>query len=357
MLKNIQLLLFFFILLGSSCSDRNELPELPLEEEDQEVSEDKNPYITGVDLSTSKSIHWEKNWAQEPFFMLGYGYDVTGKYAHPAFIRGKVINMTKYHEDNASQLNILRANSGSYGLSVRGTDKEWIKTIAERAGFTAQEVSIYKNLFSKTFEASFDDDTSFPDLPYYFLGTSDMLVSSLIEFNYPKHRKEWFLNNYLTDEFRNDVNTKPAEEIIKIYGTHLLTDIKVGQRIDYVYRYAEDKASSSDDWFLYNMRQYFQGMGFIGDSKPTIISPLKENMYVEVVDGAGSSPNAWMLDITNYEKERIQFDGWNKITEEHLTLVDFWRRDRPLTPIYEFVEDEGRKKALIAAYQKYLGGV
>lgn len=357
MVKNVLFTLILTALLGSSCSNKNELPEPPVEEEDTEIpgSNVKNPYKTGVDLSASKTIRWEKAWAGEQFYMLGYGYDATGKYAHPAFIKGKVINIKKYHEDNESLVLFLRANSAEHGLSIRGTYADCLKTISERAGFTVQEIGQYKNLFSGTFNGAFENDNFFEDLSYNFLGTSEILASSLIAFDYPQHRKEWFLTNYLTDEFKEDIDTKSAEEIIELYGTHLLMHIKVGQRIDYLYRYAEDKNSNSDSWFFYNIPQYFTGLGLLGGSRPKTDSPLKENMYVEVVDGAEPSPNVWMLDITNYEKERVQFNDWDELTEEHLTLVDFWMRDKPLTPIYDFVADEKKKKALMTAYQKYLG--
>ncbi len=40
-----------------------------------------NPYKTGADLSCSKSLHWENKGLSENYYMLGYGFDATGKYA------------------------------------------------------------------------------------------------------------------------------------------------------------------------------------------------------------------------------------------------------------------------------------
>lgn len=355
--NNIKVLFFLFIFFGSSCSERNDLAELPLEDDDKEVPNDQNPYKTGVDLSTSKTSRWEKKWAKEPFFMLGYGYDVTGRYAHPASIRNRVINIPKFNEDSEGQILFSRANISGAELSLSGTDKECIKTIGERAGFSPQEISIYKNLFQETFKASFESDTAFQNLSYNYFGISEMLTSSLLAVSLPTHKKEWFITHFVTDEFKKDVDIKSAEQIIEVYGTHILMTIKVGQRMDYLYRYAVDKASSGDNWFVYNMHRYFRGVGVLLGSRPSAVSPLKENIYIEVVDGKMPSPNAWTLDLTNYKGSNIQFDGWDKLTNDHLTLIDFWMKDRALTPIYEFVQDEGKKEALKAAYHKYLGGI
>ncbi|MBE8714881.1 MAC/perforin domain-containing protein [Sphingobacterium hungaricum] len=328
-----------------SCSDTIELP----------VETEENIYKTGIDLSTSKTIAVEKKWGSEELFMLGYGYDATGKYAHPAYIKGKIMNASKFYNENKSLITISKTNSRGTELPTGGTKEQVLATISEKAGFTSDELLRYTNLFKAHFENKFENDKTFENLSYKFYGISELWASTLMRINYPQGRDEWFLTNYLTDEFKNDLSTKSADDIIKLYGTHLLTNITIGSRIDYLYRYAEDRKSNSDYWFIYNIPYYFNPAAHVYTVKPEEAAPLKENMYVEVIDGLNPSPNIWMIDITNYKKERINYKGFDSLTEENVTLVDFHNQGNKLIPIYDLALDPAKKEALIIAYNKFLG--
>jgi hypothetical protein len=54
-----------------------------------------------------------------------------------------------------------------------------------------------------------------------------------------------FLRNYLNPVFVSDLNTLPAKDIIKKYGTHVLTDITIGGRLNLVY---ESEITSTTDY-------------------------------------------------------------------------------------------------------------
>jgi MAC/Perforin domain len=44
------------------------------------------------------------------------------------------------------------------------------------------------------------------------------------------------LQNYLTDDFKNDLLTKTPAQIISLYGTHVYTDIYTGDKIRFTYK-------------------------------------------------------------------------------------------------------------------------
>ncbi|MCD8167234.1 MAG: hypothetical protein LUE93_14670 [Bacteroides sp.] len=48
----------------------------------------ESPYKTGVDKSLALFVDWDYGDTDE-YFLLGYGYDATGRYAHPGFVRKK----------------------------------------------------------------------------------------------------------------------------------------------------------------------------------------------------------------------------------------------------------------------------
>lgn len=341
-MKNILPTLLLSFLVLTACSD---------DENNNGRNENKNPYETGKDLSSSTFVDWDNKEMNDAYFMLGYGYDITGKYAHPSSIRNKVINTEECTKDEL--VSVIRSTSSGPEEDFAGTRQEAIETMGARVGLSRDETSKYKNLFKETFEGPFDSDSAFPDLSYRYHGISQVLVMYHLYFYSSSYMIEKYISKYLTDEFKNDLEIKSAEEIIKLYGTHILNGIKVGERIDYLYRYAADEDFGSNSWFLFNIHQYFSQGPTAWSGKPEKNPPLKENLYIEVVDGTRPYPNAWMIDITNYQGERIIFDGWENITEANLTLTGF-RPNNCLIPIYEFVKDSAKKEELIKAYNKYL---
>ncbi len=336
----------FLILLSISCSKDEERVLLP---------DNINPYKTGKDLSLSQETALTPQAKGESLFVLGYGYDATGKYAHPTSIKNKVLDIEKYGQENPGRLLFNKVNSLGPGLLFGGTRSEIKKTMAHRSGFSDAETAKYDNLFHHALVDEFNNDTTFPNLNYSFYTSSEVLTSYLLRFDYSTNKQQWFLNNYLSAQFLQDIDSKSADEILRIYGTHVLRSVGIGQRIDYIYRYAEDKKSSAEQWFIYSMRSYFNGIGLVQNYKPETEAPLKENLYVEVIDGSKSTLNSWMIDITNYTKGRVPSNSWGKSIDDNLTLVDFWGKEESLIPIYEFVQDDVKKAALTTAFDKYLG--
>lgn len=349
--------MFFCLLILSACSDNDKyIPEPgpnPDPDPDDGKEEAENPYKTDKDLSSSTFVDWDSKNMSETYFMLGYGYDATGKYAHPASVRNKVLDVEKFDQDY-NEITLFKATSGGTELYIAGTLEECRKSMAESAGFDSQKIYKYKNLFKGIFEHAFEKDTSFPRLSYYYRGISQLYVMYHVYFLYMSNMQERFQTKYLNEVFKTDLETKSSEEIVRLYGTHILSGIKIGERMDYLYRYAEDKNSNSAQWFLYSMHRYFSEGPSIGGSQPQGNAPLKENIYIEAVDGTKPDPNAWMVDITNYKGEMILFDGWDNITDANLTLVAF-RGNKSLIPIYEFVKDSVKKAELMQYCEKYLG--
>lgn len=347
-MKNILSLSFLFLFVLASCSDDNNNEGTDTGGGNKEPT---NPYYTGKDLSSSTFTDWDNKAMNDDYYMLGYGYDATGKYAHPSSVRNKVIDMAKFDEDY-DRINFFNSASSGPELLMGKTREECIEAMAVEAGFSENEISRYKNLFKEKFASPFKEDSSFPDLPYQYLGISQVHTQYHLYFLYMSHMEKR-IHEYFTEDFANDLETKPAEDIIKKYGTHILKAIRIGERIDYLYRFAGDENSNSYGWFLYNMHKYFSQGPTTWGSEPEKDPPLKENLYIEVVDGTHPKPNVWMVDITNYKGERIIFDGWKNISEANLTLVGFRSTDG-LEPIYNLINNPDKKEELRKAYEKYL---
>lgn len=341
------LLLLVFAFAFASCSDDNGYQD-PVPNPTPSP-EPNNPYKTGKDLSSSKSVSWKNKGMEDKYFMLGYGFDVTGKFAHPASVRNKIFDVDKYNADTDGGVTLFKVLSGSAEIVFIGTKAECLDRLASLGGFSKNESVKYKNLFKTTFETAFINDTSFPELDYNYSGYSSTSAIYLSRFLY----RQQTATKYLTDEFKADLQLLSPDEIIKKYGTHLLREVYVGQRIDYLYRANSSDLNILNRWSGYNAYYYFRiPKSGLTIKKPDIDSPQKENLYIEVVDGTSSKPNAWMIDITNYQSEPVVFEGWGNIKDETMALVNF--SDGALIPIYDLIEDSAKKEELRQAYEKYL---
>jgi len=338
-MKKLIPILFLLVFACASCSDDDN--NNPADHGSQD-----SPYKTGKDLSTTTQVRWENKGIEDKYYMLGYGYDVTGKYAHPASVRNRVIDIDKFAEEDESRINKSWTTSSSPIFQMEGSAEKCRAEMASKVGFSDKETAKYRNLFRDTFISPFKNDTSFTDLEYHYASISQINIVCFMEYI-----EEHFDMKHLSDEFKSDLQSKTSEEIINIYGTHVLKNIVMGEKINYLYRHTISIDNPGSRWFLFKIHSHFIPGPGMWDDKPEVATPLKENLYVEVVDAM--HPKAWMIDITNYTGERIVFEGWNNITDDNQTLVDF-RKKNCLVPIYELVDDTQKKEELREAFEKYL---
>lgn len=340
-----------FCMLLTACSDDSakDLPEV-----------DSNKYITGVDFSKEYSLEKATpTFKDEPFHALGYGYDITGKFAHPESIRKKVIDTQKYEGNFSHRIVGHQGVFRHRGLgTIYGSKNEVKKQLLMKMKIESNDYAKeYKNAFRGVLDTPFENDKTFTDIEYYY--AINAFTSSLYEYFFDLSDSETHLlsiKRYLTDEFKSDLETKSAKELISLYGTHVLVDIEIGMRQDYYYRttlneYLKRNMIRASDKYLHSTPGIFQSP-FEGPINQ------KENIYTEYVNGFDEvgEANAWMIDITNYtENMKVRLPVYAS-AENNPILVN-WGTDSgssPIIPIYEFVSDGAKKEALIQAYKEYL---
>ncbi|MDR2951448.1 MAG: hypothetical protein LBV71_19845 [Prevotella sp.] len=343
-MKNLILLFLPLIVILSSCSDS----------EDTTMPKETNKFKTGIDMSAIYNFNYQNKGVDEQYFMIGYGYDMTGKFAHPAWVRNKIIDIENFESDYDGRIGKASAHVFSSELSIGGAEESYRKELAKIARFSEIEVEKYKNLFREAIIPAFNRDTAFTNLNYYYSGISqihswyrtfldyDILIENLN-------------NKYLTEEFKKDIQEKSPEEIIRLYGTHVLTSVLVGERVDFLYRTSNvySNESSAHIRLLNNCSYFSLSPTELTETLNEVESNDKENIYFEVIGGK-SPKNGWMVDVTNYKGTSIAYDGWDKLTNDNLALIGFTTTYNTQLPIYELIIDSSKKEALKKAVEKYL---
>lgn len=165
------------------------------------------------------------SWEHKEFNCLGYGYDVTQEYMSPEFELNQIVDVSEINRRYPDRIHVNNSPFAENKMIVGETGADYCKKITSsvRLGGLA--------LFGGTLNNKFSSDYSYS--AKYGFGSYDMNIClSRVEINFPPDS----LKRYLSDAFRADVNNADPEYIIQKYGTHVLTNIYLGGRLQIMYR-------------------------------------------------------------------------------------------------------------------------
>lgn len=301
--------------------------------------------------------------------LLGRGYDYTGTYATHTSVKEAVIDLNKLLTDQPydyypkintinSSYFIIEADAQHYTkrLTAKASNHKWDSPPIEMSAFSG---AILDNqmLFNKDINLK---DFSFASAHYYYYRNEHNLLTSTSE-----------LQNYLSKSFNDDLISLPIDNIIKKYGTHLITSYTMGLRLDMIYRSKIDITNyimpgSEDDgqYFKKNfveagLRHTINSIGYwgIGEIRPDPTDKdVKMNgipvLYMENHGGDNKFIPSGIYNLQKgYPKINI-YEWFNSMTEENTTLVDLnleWA-----IPIYELIKDETKKEELKVGIEEYI---
>lgn len=347
-MKNLIFLLCIIVVFASCSDDGYQEPQ------NQQEPVVINPYITGKDLSTSYSLHYENKWADEKFNALGYGYDITGKYAHPSSIRSQVFEAERYKPEFNYEYGVIKRSWFTHGGlgTLEGTREEITQELLLDIGLDDNKK--YKNAFRKMFEDPFEDDITHVDVEYHY--AIDAFASEWYRvWLYEDDLKK--IKPFLSSEFKNDIQNMSASKIVEKYGTHVISSFSYGRKTQFIYRASSDYQLK--ERMVYASAKYFGCTPGIWMEPGPANYPDKENIYLEIIGGNSQFPNAWMIDMTNDGKTPLDYKLSSDADDSNIVLVNFQRADewpfrKPLDPIYEFVDDAEKRLALEKAVEDYL---
>lgn len=167
--------------------------------------------------------------------LLGYGYDVTGKYADSASVKHQVINTAAFVHDFPGRFDFGYLRSA-------GMKPEVASNATELAASTYY--TLVKDYQFAPFKSAVT--TYFP--------ASDALSAKYVYGSYESynHQQRLMLNAgsnnlkpYLTASFLQDVQNLQPADLVKKYGTHILTGVVLGAKFKAVYQ-AETSATANN---------------------------------------------------------------------------------------------------------------
>lgn len=285
---------------------------------------------------------------------LGYGYDVTGLYCHPSGVRAHVIDIHRFLENGADADRYERkvgTSSDTKIIAAENAEEYCVKLT------TKLEVDVkYKKLFSGALSLKFDYNntcSSKYSFGSFFLIMRKASVSLVAD--------DADLQPYLSAQFLKDFLSKPCTTLIRLYGTHLMTNIVLGGRLEVLCRSIIEHTE----------KEKVIGAGIKASYKKILNasadvtydeSLVKNNKELQVnIETIGGDPSKCIIDSFDYTKAsgdlKSNFASWqNSLNDSNMTLVDMEKGS--LIPLVDLIPDEpiykNKKEEFAKAVDKYL---
>jgi hypothetical protein len=322
---------FFLLIMFSACKKSEDV--IP------EVEEVPNMTVSVAKLTdTPDDLSTE---GDATYSLLGYGYDITNKYASKTSVRASVIDVPLFVANNYN--GAFSQGWGTQGFPV-------ILNATSAADFSNQLSSKYDEtkgltVFKSTITSAFpESDVQSKKYGYgYFSG---VFRARHLRLDAEK------VGNNLSSVFTTDLKNLSPEQLVKKYGTHILMRIQLGSRINILYQ-AEvadgpDKILAVKQGLDYSIRRVF---GFSPGFLPSVdAKAINLNSSVKLrYEVIGGDPRK-IKELTIAGRTMVDFNEWNSsVSPENYKFIDF--DTNGLKPLSDIIAD-GAKKALVQAYIK-----
>ncbi|MGY3213306.1 MAC/perforin domain-containing protein [Mucilaginibacter sp. HD30] len=284
------------------------------------------------------------NIGTETHKLLGWGYDVTGRYADSSAVRSAVINMSAFGADNAGRLDVGRSRTGDVvtigarnALDLSGKMSDLLLA-THGSKFFGGEITDY-----------FAGDAF--STKYVYGSYAPTMVYSQWTMNAPAS----LLKGYLSDQFKNDLVVLNPEALVKKYGTHILTNIVLGAKLNVAYQAKSahaDRYRSEIEGMRFAVPKTF-GISWSGplySADPSLLEMITEPRIVFSVTGGDASK---IKITTTNKKTTVDISKWiSSASEANSGFIDI--RENGLLPISDLINDAIKKAAVTEYIQSYL---
>lgn len=290
---------------------------------------------------------------QEPY--LGAGYDIMGSYLDNTSVKGLVIDLTKLESDQIENLAFRQSCSKNYE-GYNATD--FLKSIMTKNNFNLTGENNNDLLFTGTLTGN---EQRFPS-PYDY---SEQYTFICNQADYTELRQSItvfsgnMLARYLSDAFMENVKTLTPQQIIALYGTHVIRCAYLGNRIRNLYcsivvSNKKERLSAAS----YGAEARRQEIYKTPNSQSEVPSDLVAKNYggTTIMEfNGGDLQKLPPLTVNSNEVvgEPMDISAWrNSLNSSNYTLTTLSGDD--LIPLYELVTDQAISNRLKEATVAYI---
>ena len=287
------------------------------------------------------------------FDALGYGYDVTGEYASLSATRFKVIDIAKLYANEPDRVNSIIGTTEYTEYTYGDNAEQFSYNLTGKYSLSALPiVNKVANVFSGTMDVSFHQSGLISN-KYSYANASKLIKQKQLVVNVTT---ESIRKNYLSDTFKSDVQSLSPEVLVTKYGTHVLSNIILGAKLDIYYRTettSSNKGSGVRAGFSTNVLAglfKLDATGSYADS--TVKSNSNQTLYYKTVGGDGSRGLLGDIKLDN-SPLTITIGAWQSTcTLANATMIQIDPNGFVL--LSDLIEDPAKSTAVKSYINQYL---
>jgi hypothetical protein len=338
--KKILILIAVFTAF-TSCkkSTENRIIE-PVYVPDTKVAVSRMPQITNKpDLVWSSTAN-----------VLGHGYDVTGKHDDLSAVRAQAIDADAFAKQSPDGL-ITSTSTSAAPFVVFSKDAANFVTKFPVPSGLENEASFFKG----TITSSFPEKDAFSSKYVYANYSLISQTKSLGIYYTDRH-------DYLTPVFTQDLLKMSSADLIGKYGTHVLTRILLGQKINVVYQAvanneidAGERQNLAGANFTVALKNVFGlSTGRMDDPAPKLLASVSSQKIV--YDAVGGDVSKLIPD-PRFEIPKINITEWShSLTVENSVFIGVGGNEnkKGLISLDQLIADPVKKAEVKAYINKYI---
>lgn len=325
------LILFAVLITLSSCRKEKLMPEL-----DTQLAST----LSKLMVSQPGDGKWD---------VLGYGYDVTGQYASSESTTFPVIDVEKFKLEQPEFVISSGAETGTHYFEAGSN--------AEDFSFKMTEDSKIGVGLPKIFSGTIDSNSSREDKwsSKYIYGTySDLTIKKGLKMVIDIV----LMKKYLHPGFLNYVETLTPEKLVEIYGTHVLTNIKLGGKLELIYSAqsrSSDRIEAAGSGTTASFKEIFNITTHETTNETAASSNFDEKAFVRTIGGNAGAGIIANITFNSDGKPSSTYNiaAWSAgLTDDNAELISI--SPGGMLPLYEFIENPAKKAALKSYIEQYL---
>lgn len=279
--------------------------------------------------------------------LLGYGYDVTGEYANSSASKFSVIDVNALKaaqplrvEWDLSKTQVGILNSGENARSYLYKKSQKVNA------------SVDVPLFKASITGAFNSSDAF-NSKYIYSDFDLVIKQKRVKLNADIS----LLKTYLQPTFLADVQSRTPAQIVATYGTHVLTDIILGAKLQVMYQSqstASERSRSSEIGIDVGLKKLFNinaGLNF-SYSEEEKNANFSQRLYYRTIGGDPSKSILGQVPIGS-NTPTIDISSWQSSSNEaNAELIDFG--ENGLLPLWELIDDPVKQTNLKDYIIQYL---
>jgi len=276
--------------------------------------------------------------------VLGLGYDVMDNFADPYRVKGQILDIDKLKQ--SEMIRMFQIETSNFKTTEGRTISEYLSNFSSNTSVSGSYGG-WSGSVRVNFKSSFysNEDNAYATVASVIRKYMIQVAPQYLASN---------LKEYLDEDFKRVLNDESysAIEVFKIYGTHCMSNIAIGGRLDFNVVAKKSTFSGSRSIGVYAEVAYNNFFG-IGDgfevSTENVASEEWENVSQSMdkslqVYGGASEYGQGIINAGQYA-------GWIRSVSENMVLCDFGPENNSgLIPIWEFCDSDARKQELLDAF-------